>query len=350
MFGYERAAWTDEHLNPSSDPQHYQLPDVEGGMAKWRWVEGGEWHIEIPHSDKATSPSTTTSTDSSSKKSSKAASKSEDENAWVYYDNKWADGRRGTDSWSRYTRRRKWVRDAELIDIDPTDVSETDLQSQAQNQTQTSLSRASSTSKDKDKESRKLRKKAGAGLKLKPSDAIDPGDWSGSDASSIATTPTSPGKTRRRSWFGKHTSSSSSAAKSPKSPRGSMEALERISSALGGGRRSASASVETLERLPSMVEVEEGAGSASVSGKGKEKEKEMGRSVPPSPSAPRIMLKKTPEWKGHGKSGSVVSITGSQDSVKSGRSRDDDFTTPLGRLREKEAEWGLGDDVIMHME
>lgn len=31
---------------------------------------------------------------------------------------KWNDGRRGQDGWDRYTRRRKWYRDAELVDID----------------------------------------------------------------------------------------------------------------------------------------------------------------------------------------------------------------------------------------
>ena len=31
----------------------------------------------------------------------------------------WRDGRRGQDSWGRYTRRRKWMRDAELIETTP---------------------------------------------------------------------------------------------------------------------------------------------------------------------------------------------------------------------------------------
>ena len=41
---------------------------------------------------------------------------------------KWNDGRRGQDGWGRYTRRRKWYRDAELVEIPSgteTDSSET---------------------------------------------------------------------------------------------------------------------------------------------------------------------------------------------------------------------------------
>jgi hypothetical protein len=37
---------------------------------------------------------------------------------------KWHDGRRGKDGWGRYTRRRKWCRDAELVEVTPsTDVT-----------------------------------------------------------------------------------------------------------------------------------------------------------------------------------------------------------------------------------
>ncbi|GAB7355568.1 hypothetical protein MBLNU459_g6041t1 [Dothideomycetes sp. NU459] len=102
MLAYERTAWTDEHLNPTLDPQHFILPDVEGGMARWRWAEDGEWHVEPTPS-----------------KSGKAKEAPDDEEAWIYYDNKWRDGRRGQDGWGRYTRRRKWIRDAELVDIIP---------------------------------------------------------------------------------------------------------------------------------------------------------------------------------------------------------------------------------------
>lgn len=102
MLAYERNSWTDEHLNPTADPTHFELPEVEGGMAKWQWVEDSEWHVELP-----------------SKKSKNKDATVDDDDAWIYYDNKWRDGRRGQDGWGRYTRRRKWLRDAELIDVVP---------------------------------------------------------------------------------------------------------------------------------------------------------------------------------------------------------------------------------------
>ena len=70
MFAYERAAWTDEHLQPSPPKDQFKLPDVEGGMAKWQWVPGSEWRTE-----------------SSSKPNSSSPGKASNE-GWIYYDNK----------------------------------------------------------------------------------------------------------------------------------------------------------------------------------------------------------------------------------------------------------------------
>ena len=105
MLAYERAPWTDEHLNAMPSKEEFELPEVEGGHARWRWVEGGEWHVDQG--------------DSRSKKDD-----DDDGEGWIYYDSKWKDGRRGTDGWGRYTRRRKWYRDAELVEITPsTDIT-----------------------------------------------------------------------------------------------------------------------------------------------------------------------------------------------------------------------------------
>ncbi len=46
LFVYERAPWTDEHLNPAPAKEEFELPDVEGGQARWRWVEGSRWLVE----------------------------------------------------------------------------------------------------------------------------------------------------------------------------------------------------------------------------------------------------------------------------------------------------------------
>ncbi|MCJ1310770.1 peroxisome- protein [Agyrium rufum] len=91
MFAYERTPWTDEHLNPSPPKEDFQLPDVENDSAKWRWVAGQDWWVDG------------------------TGKGGNDE--WIYYDNKWNEGRRGQDGWGRYTRRRRWIRDAELVEV-----------------------------------------------------------------------------------------------------------------------------------------------------------------------------------------------------------------------------------------
>ncbi|KAL8755919.1 MAG: hypothetical protein Q9199_003311 [Rusavskia elegans] len=95
LLAYERAPWTDEHLNPSNSKDNYQLPSIEGATARWQWVDGSEWKVEG---------------------AGKGGTGDEAE-GWIFYDNKWNDGRRGQDGWGRYTRRRKWYRDAELVEI-----------------------------------------------------------------------------------------------------------------------------------------------------------------------------------------------------------------------------------------
>ncbi|KAF2644614.1 Pex24p-domain-containing protein [Massarina eburnea CBS 473.64] len=109
MLAYERASWTDEHLNDVPPKDEFELPEVEGDQARWRWVHGSEWKIDGAEKDG---------------KGAKGASSAEV--GWIYYDNKWRDGRRGVDGWGRYTRRRKWFRDAELVEITPsTDITPT---------------------------------------------------------------------------------------------------------------------------------------------------------------------------------------------------------------------------------
>lgn len=95
LLAYERGPWTDEHLNPSDAKENFKLPEVENGTAKWRWVPDSEWQVEGGGKKKA----------------------STGDDGWIYYDNKWNDGKRGQDGWGRYTRRRKWYRDAELVEV-----------------------------------------------------------------------------------------------------------------------------------------------------------------------------------------------------------------------------------------
>jgi hypothetical protein len=95
LLAYERGPWTDEHLNPSDAKDNFQLPEVDHGTAQWRWILGSEWQVEGGGKKRA----------------------STGDDGWIYYDNKWNDGKRGQDGWGRYTRRRKWYRDAELVEV-----------------------------------------------------------------------------------------------------------------------------------------------------------------------------------------------------------------------------------------
>ncbi|KAI9758620.1 MAG: peroxisome- protein [Candelina submexicana] len=106
MFAYERAAWTDEHLNAAPSKDQFELPEVEGGAARWRWVEGSEWRVEGAIEGEEGGPP-----------GSEGKKRGAGGGGWIYYDNKWQDGKRGQDSWGRYTRRRKWYRDAELVEV-----------------------------------------------------------------------------------------------------------------------------------------------------------------------------------------------------------------------------------------
>jgi len=106
MVAYERAPWTDEQLNQAASIDHFELPQIEGGLAKWRWVAGSSWSLE---------PASKVVKD-------KEIPKTDDELGWIYFDNKWLAG--GKDGWGKFTRQRKWVRDAELVDADIDDTDE----------------------------------------------------------------------------------------------------------------------------------------------------------------------------------------------------------------------------------
>ncbi|KAH7175849.1 integral peroxisomal membrane peroxin-domain-containing protein [Dactylonectria macrodidyma] len=103
LFAYERPAWTDEHNNTVPARDDFELPEVEdGSRMEWRWVEGGRWRVDGVTDDQG-------SVDYDGE---------EGKNGWIFYDNKWQNGQRGQDGWSRWTRRRKWYRDAELVEVD----------------------------------------------------------------------------------------------------------------------------------------------------------------------------------------------------------------------------------------
>ncbi|KAL5340549.1 integral peroxisomal membrane peroxin-domain-containing protein [Aspergillus crustosus] len=173
LFPSERAAWTDEHLNPVPSKNDFDLPEVQSGNAKWRWVEASDWHIDGADDDAS-------------------GSKGSDGGGWIYYDNKWNDGRRGIDGWDRYTRRRKWCRDAELVEIAPDGKS-----IKASSALTQALAQEIEESKNKE-------------LGAPEASAVDP------DTVSLA--PSTSSKSRRRRWFGGSKSVSDKISSTPSTP------------------------------------------------------------------------------------------------------------------------------------
>lgn len=80
LFAYERAPWTDDLLNPASPKDSFELPEVKGGNAKWRWVEGSEWRIEGASED--------AKSNNGAESGKKGNGKGNDGGGWIYYDNK----------------------------------------------------------------------------------------------------------------------------------------------------------------------------------------------------------------------------------------------------------------------
>ncbi|KAL2828756.1 integral peroxisomal membrane peroxin-domain-containing protein [Aspergillus cavernicola] len=205
LFPSERAAWTDEHLNPVPSKNEFDLPEVQSGNAKWRWAEASEWHIDGADDDQSDS-------------------KSVDGGGWIYYDNKWNDGRRGLDGWDRYTRRRKWCRDAELVEITP-DGTSLDAPSAL------TQALAQELEENKNKEQGNT-------------------DASTIDADSVSLAPSTSSKARRRRWFGGSKSVSDkngSVSSTQQIPTNDSEDLGKITSAT-----SYSSSLKTASRPVSI--------------------------------------------------------------------------------------------------
>ncbi|KAI1003058.1 hypothetical protein K3495_g5144 [Podosphaera aphanis] len=102
LFSYERAPWTDENQCPTLPKDDFKLPETNDKTTAWRWVKGSRWLVEGAEE-----------TDEGGVQASYGA---DGGMGWIYYDNKWEQGRRGLDGWSRFTRCREWYRDAELVE------------------------------------------------------------------------------------------------------------------------------------------------------------------------------------------------------------------------------------------
>lgn len=127
LLSYERAPWTDEFLNESSSVESFELPNSEAASsvtqptyvqhpniegAHWRWVDKA-WRLDLTNDGAITL--------ASGKRSKTTANPTADE-GYLYFDNVWKKPST-EDSYSKYTRRRRWVRTAELVFNNSTDVS-----------------------------------------------------------------------------------------------------------------------------------------------------------------------------------------------------------------------------------
>jgi Integral peroxisomal membrane peroxin len=192
MLAYERASWTDEHLNPAPSKDRFELPHVESGTTRWRWVEGSTWKIE-GGSTNSTSPAKP----SSKGTKSDAGTSSNDSGGWIYCDNKWNDGKRDADSWGKYTRRRKWHRDAELVEVTPsTEVTPNATPNEAAALSEAEIDeKKKSPSPKKDPNHRKTPSSVSASLHPSASDAGLPDNDAEADSASSKAS-------KRRGWFG----------------------------------------------------------------------------------------------------------------------------------------------------
>lgn len=94
----DREGWTDELNHSVPEKDLFPLPETDSDTMRWRWAPGSEWKVDMSWSDEA------------------KLSKTKDKEGWTYYDNKWSNGSR-KDDWTKWTRRRRWIRDAELVEL-----------------------------------------------------------------------------------------------------------------------------------------------------------------------------------------------------------------------------------------
>lgn len=126
LLSYERTPWTDDFLNESEPIETFELPqlplsidiqDIEKpdgtqtssdetintkGML-WRWIDK-TWRLDLTNDGAIQLPSTKAKTTANPKT----------DDGWIYYDNTWKNPMT-EDGFSKYTRRRRWIRTAELV-------------------------------------------------------------------------------------------------------------------------------------------------------------------------------------------------------------------------------------------
>lgn len=220
MLAYERHAWTDEELNAAPAKEDFRLPFVDGGVATWRWVEGSKWRIEVDDrgDTRLLDEEEDMAGDAKADKETQKQREKELENAWLYSDTKWRYPRRGQDGWGKYTRRRKWVREAELVDVDPDDPSYLEQQERYEAIHGSWDSEPASVTRLEEKPPALPPRPGGlqiakANGSANTTPAATPSKLKPSDASLIASGTSTPiGSPPKRGWFGRRRTESKASA------------------------------------------------------------------------------------------------------------------------------------------
>lgn len=119
LLTYERAPWTDEFLNESSSIDTFELPNADSSFsqlqqeyqqhpaisgARWRWVDK-TWRLDLTNDGAIVLPLS---------KRLKTTVKPTNDEGFIYTDNVWKKPTTD-DLYLKYTRRRRWIRTAELV-------------------------------------------------------------------------------------------------------------------------------------------------------------------------------------------------------------------------------------------
>lgn len=96
LLTYERAPWTDEFLNESESIENFKLPSDNN----WKWVDKS-WRLDLSNDGAITT------------EAKKTTPSPEFDQGYIFYDNTWRKPSTD-DTFAKYTRRRRWIRTAEL--------------------------------------------------------------------------------------------------------------------------------------------------------------------------------------------------------------------------------------------
>ncbi len=156
LLSYERTPWTDEFLNEVPSPDLYKLPAAPDSSSQWRWVDN-TWKLDLTNDGALIINNSLITNNNGEKKMKKKKTTTtpdpDRDEGFIYYDNTWKKPS-SEDSFGKYTRRRRWIRTAELIPVNNEilkspivmpELETIDSQQQRQHQKQNSINSAYSS-------------------------------------------------------------------------------------------------------------------------------------------------------------------------------------------------------------